>query len=701
MHFAKHCLLLVSFCGFFNTATANDSILWQDQNDIAARNTKNIEILNKGVRNARALTLDTESMKALLIPNSHHEDIQQRAAGLLSVEVPLPDGSNVALTLENTSVLPIALAARFSNIRTYKVATPSKHIVSGRVDFTERGFHAMLQTFDGQTIFIDPANQHTSNTYLSYRKAEQNNHDPFQCSSPGHTHAASPLQNRVAARTRSNEGLVAYRIAIAATAEYSQLQGGTIGSTLSAIATTLNRVNHVFEQSFGVQLTLVENNDLLIYTDSTTDPYSNFKLESMLAENQRNLDKVIGSEQYDIGHVFGTSGGGMAYIGSVCTSRNKARGASGIQHPNNDSFDIDYVAHEIGHQFGATHTFNSSQGICTSGARTARTAFEPGSGSSIMSYAGGCGNDNVQSFADAMFHSGNIEQVNSNLLSGSASACGVVHQTNNTAPMAVAGNNYTIPAHTPFALTAEAADADSDTLRYSWEQIDAGSSSTLKQDTGNNALFRVLPANNSATRTFPAMSTMLGTGFINGETLPSTTRQMNFQVAVYDGHHVPSLDRVNIQVINNGVGFRLHKPDSHYTPNTTIAVTWDTAGTQAAPISCPSVDLTLSTDGGKNFNTHLANNIPNTGNAAIFLPASVSLTQSGRFKLSCSNNIFFSISSYSFAIGQNIETATTETRGGNSAVLSGASNASGGGSMGISLILLLFIANRLRKQLVH
>ena len=707
MHLAKHCLLLVSICGLLNTSVfAQTPTLWLDQSDIAARGLDSKYISNdRGVKNARALTLNTEAMKSLLTPTlkdfTANENIQARAATQISIEMPLPDGSNVQLNLESTAVLPPQLAEKYTSIKTYKVAEANGGIVSGRVDFTELGFHAMLQTVDGQTLFIDPANETTTENYISYRKAEQSSEVAFQCSAPdehNHEHKPfSPFQSRVAARTRSNEGIIEYRIAIAATGEYTQLQGGTVSAALSAIATTLNRVNHVYEQSLGIRLSLIEQNDLLIYTNSSIDPYSNYDIENMLAENQKNLDLVIGSSNYDIGHVFGTSGGGLAYIGSVCNGSSKARGASGIRNPNNDSFDIDYVAHEIGHQFGATHTFNSNQGICTSGARTSRSAFEPGSGSSIMSYVGGCGTDDLQSFADAMFHSGNIEQINQNVLTGTASSCGIAHQSSNSAPLAFAGSSYTIPANTPFELKAAATDADNDVLQYSWEQIDIGSASALKVDTGNNPLFRILPPTDKATRSFPSLQTILGTGFVKGETLPSTDRTMNFQLAVYDGHHAPSLDRVSLKVVSNNESFKLHLPASQYKQGTTIGVSWDTANTQHSPINCSSVDLSLSTDGGKLFDVALAKSIPNTGAANVYLPASVASTNSGRFKLSCSNNIFFSISSINFTIDQTIQVTAAGTRSAESDSLAQTPTTGGGGSMNYLISILLLSAFMFRK----
>ena len=705
MNLAKTSLQLFVISSIFNAVVfANEQALWQDQHDsnssgLAAKAAGN----SRGVDNARLLTLDTDAMKLLLASGLSNGNIQARTSNMPSIELPLPDGSNVTLSLESTNILPTSLASKYPDIRTYKVAYPSGDIISGRVDFTELGFHAMLQTFDGQTLFIDPASKEETSNYLSYRKVDHVSANPFQCSTPEeHDHTAmSPFQSRTAARTRSNEGILEYRIAIATTAEYTQLQGGTVSTALSSIVTTLNRVNHIYEQSLGIRLSLVANNDQLIFTDAGTDPYSNYNIATMLSDNQSTIDRVIGSSNYDIGHVFGTSGGGLAYIGSVCSANSKARGASGIRNPNNDSFDVEYVAHEIGHQFGATHTFNSNQGICTSGARTASSAFEPGSGSSIMSYVGGCGTDDLQTSADAMFHSGSIEQINKNVLSGTASSCGTLHQTTNNAPLAIAGSSFTIPAHTPFELNGKAIDAENDTLQYSWEQIDTGSASALKVDTGNNPLFRILPLTSDSSRSFPANSTLLGTHFVKGETLPSTNRTMNFQLAVYDGHHAPSLDRIAINVSNSGESFSLQAPASAYGRGDNINVQWNTANTENAPVSCPLVDIHLSTDGGNNFNVVLAEGIPNNGAASIYLPETANLTNEARFKLSCGNNIFFSISSSSFAISQNVQSTSAGPRNSESASLAEDTSSGGGGSTSALLMLLLITTLVRRKRSEH
>jgi hypothetical protein len=444
--------------------------------------------------------------------------------------------------------------------------------------------------------------------------------------------------------------LINYRIAIAATGEYTAKHGGTVAGAMSAIATTINRVNQVFEQDLGIHLSLVENNDKLIYVNASTDPYSGSDSKEYLYQNQNNIDAIIGSENYDIGHLFTTSGGGLAAIASTCNNSRKSQGVSGISNPRNDSFNLDFVAHEIGHQFGATHTFNGVQGLCAGNTRSAQTAFEPGSGSTIMSYAGFCGGDNLQSNTDAMFHIGSIQQIRAYVTGAVNSGCGIDNNTTNASPQVEAGINHIIPAQTPFELDGEATDAEGDALIHTWQQIDVGGLSPVNSDTGDNAIFRAHSLSSQKNRVFPPIQNILNHSSQRGENLPIQQRLMQFRFVVQDSHNTTQSDAMSVQVQRTGSRFALNLPRSQYSLGETHKILWNVAGTDIRPINCPSVELSLSVDGGYHFNQILGKNLPNTGEAWVTIPATLPSTSQGRFKIRCSDNIFFAVSYRNFDV---------------------------------------------------
>ncbi|MEE9304343.1 MAG: zinc-dependent metalloprotease family protein [Thiotrichaceae bacterium] len=644
----------------FSTPTFADSLLWQDikplaAKDMRAKNKLSNSILGSKYQQARYLSLNLEKMRARLSSKKlAAKDLRSKQGGALdSIDLPLPDGRLISVSIAENKLLPFSLSNKYPKMRMLNV-TPDDFIVSGKLDVTASGFHAMLQTREGETLFIDPVTDSGESVYASYKKSDQqqSSDTAFSCSAHSQQEVLEKSLRSTALKpiARTQKSLINYRIAIAATGEYTAKHGGTVAGAMSAIATTINRVNQVFEQDLGIHLSLVENNDQLIYVDASTDPYSGNDSKEHLYQNQNNIDTIIGSGNYDIGHLFSASGGGLAAIGSVCNSSRKSQGISGVSNPRNDSFNLDFVAHEIGHQFGATHTFNGVQGLCSGSTRSARTAFEPGSGSTIMSYAGYCGGDNLQSNTDAMFHIGSIQQIRATVAEDRNSGCGIDNNITNASPKVEAGVNHVIPAQTPFELVGEATDAEGDALIYAWQQIDAGELSPVNSDRGDNAIFRVHPLSKNNTRSFPPIQNLLNHLSQRGENLPTQQRLMQFSLVVQDSHNTTQSDAMSVLVQRTGSRFALNLPRSQYSLGGTYKILWNVAGTDKAPVNCSSVDISLSVDGGYNFSQILGEDLPNMGEAWVTIPVTSPSTSQGRFKIRCSDNIFFAVSYRNFDV---------------------------------------------------
>ncbi|MGE6288072.1 reprolysin-like metallopeptidase [Aeromonas media] len=578
-------------------------------------------------------------------------------AGLLGGEhrltLPLPDGKEVTFSLQPYDLLPADLAAKYPGIRTFKGHDEANPVETGRVDLGPQGFHAMF-SHQGRMVFVDPLRN--GEGYAVYYQQD----------------AHSRLEEEADRVIGSKAGKLArqvlvdgnerkrYVIAISAAGEYTQYHGGTVEAGLGAITTLLNRVNEVYQRDVAAEFQLASGNDTIIFTDAATDPFFNGDdpSGSGLSDVDVNMQvqavaQTQGLGAFDIGHVVNTGGGGLAGLGVLCTA-DKSAGMTGSSNPVGDAFFIDYVAHEIGHQFGADHTFNGTTGSCGGGNREASQAWEPGSGSSIMAYAGICGEEDLQANSLPYFHSKSIEQMRAHM--ATVSSCGTTQSLTNNAPQVAAGNDHVIPANTPFVLKGAGTDLDNDALSYTWEQIDLGTESfsvASMVDDGSRPLFRFVAPTSAPERTLPSLPSLLTNTLAKGEAWPATNRELNFRLTARDGKGGVSSDDMKIQVVNTGKAFALTSPlVTPLAAGQTQTIDWDVAGTNAAPINCSKVDLYMTRDEGVNW-TLLAGGQPNSGSASVAIPAGSDGT--ARLKVACSDNLFFAISPLKLSVTQRVE----------------------------------------------
>jgi subtilisin-like proprotein convertase family protein len=570
---------------------------------------------------------------------------------IAQLSLPHPDGTFHLYNAKANSTMHPELAAKFPNIKSYDAAGVNNQSFV-KWDLTPQGLHVMIMTPGESTIFIDPLVKGNTEYYIVYRKNDFITSKIKNCS---FNSDFSELQTETSAVSGNVKSfgtceLRTYRLALSATGEYSIFHGGTLALAQAAQVTTMNRVNGIFEKDMAITMEIIPNNDLIIYT-STADPFTNGTPGTMINQNQTNTDNVIGNGNYDIGHVFGTNSGGLAGLGVVCNNANKARGVTGSSAPIGDSFDVDYVGHEMGHQFGGNHTFNNS---CNNNRNNA-TAVEPGSGITIMGYAGICAPD-IQNFGDDHYSGISLEEFDNEILSA-GHTCEVITTLANSAPTITSTNgNITVPANTPFALTAIASDPDGDLLTYNWEQMnnEISTQPPVANATGGPN-FRSLPSSTSPTRYFPNLVDLANGGPFTWEVIPSVTRTMNFRLTLRDNSSAAGgcNDHTDVTLTTDaGSGpFIVNYPSVtgiSWLALTGETVLWDIANTDVAPVNCVNVDVLLSVDGGLTYPYTLATNTPNDGSQLITVPNVPTTT--ARIMVISASGTFFDISDNDFEI---------------------------------------------------
>ncbi len=624
-------------------------VLWQDspapQRAPAAASGWN------DVLSYRRVQLNQTALKNVLSEAPDEAAVRVRASQSV-IMLPMPDGSFQSFQYVESPIMAPELAAKYPEIRTYLGQGIDDPHATVRFDWTSAGFHAFILSPSG-TVLIDPYVEGQTDQYVSFYQHDVSPEAAaWTCLTDDSTEPVEGLLEGQIGLLGSSSGgtLRTYRLAMAATAEYTASKGG-VTQTAASIATIVNRLTGVFEQEFTIRLQLVSNNDLLIYTNAATDPYTNGNLDAMLDQNQTNLDSVIGSANYDMGHVIGTQASGasgLSYVGIICNNGMKAKAGSASASWNEESFTMRIIVHEMGHQLGSHHTWNGTG--CPAGQWGSSSACEPGSGSTIMAYPGSCGTDNIQSSNDHYFHAISYEKIRAYCSTGTGGTCGTTSATGNTVPSIGVPGPLTIPKMTPFTLTATGSDANGDPLTYCWEEMDLGPRQAVTDpDNGSSPIFRSWPATSSSSRTFPRLSDLLNNTTALGEQLPNTNRTLVMRCTVRDnragGGGVNSAD-TTLTVTTLAGPFAVTSPNTAVTWNGTRTVTWNVANTNVSPVSCSQVNILLSTDGGNTWPYTLASNTPNDGSQSVTIPAVV--TSQARIKVEAVGNVFFDVSDVDF-----------------------------------------------------
>jgi hypothetical protein len=605
--------------------------------------------------------------------------VDNSAAHSVIISLPNVDGTIEEFSVVEASNFEPALQVQFPEIRAFSGKGITDKYATLKLSISPQGIKTMIFRTDRVNEFIEPYSK-DHKIYSVFRSERKKGSLKWECTTDDHGIDPDVIKKGLgtnAPATTSGQ-LKTMRLAQSCNGEYANYFGATssadVALVLAAFNATISRCNGVFEKDLGVHLNLIAATTAVIYYDPATDPYTT--LNSWNLQEQKAMTANIGSANYDIGHMFGASGGGgnAGCIGCVCvdpaTSSSIAKGG-GITSPadnipEGDNFDIDYVVHEMGHQLGANHSFTfSNEGTSVQ--------MEVGSGITIMGYAGITSYDFSPHSID-IFHAANINQIQTNL---AGKSCPVTTDItpNNTIPVISPVTAHTIPISTPFALTASATDADGDPITYCWEEVDntnsltgANSNASATKASGPNWASWV--PTSSPVRIFPKIQSVLAglvyTNQVNGdaamksEYLSSVSRTLNFRCTARDNHPYSSTapiavgqtayTNVAVTVSNTSGPFIVTSQSSNvtYAGGSTQTVTWNVASTTTAPVSCPNVKISYSTDGGYTFPTVLVASTTNNGSASVVIP--VGNTTTARIKVEAANNIFFNVNSSNFTV---------------------------------------------------
>lgn len=659
--------LLLFACGFcILQSDAQHTTYWKSLKESDLNKAQNVwERQYKPVA-YKLFHLDESVLRNELLAAPSEKEMRVNKNGR-TISVPDADGKVQQFSIAETVLMEPALAAKYPGIKTYIGRGIDDASAVIRFSVTTSGFHAIITAAGKETFYINAIDKH-NNVYAVNARNDNDGVKAFKCSVDESILKHDPSTSKATKLIgNADDGtLREYRLALCVNGEFSQffLDGSEPDTAamkakvMDAMIVSLEKANAIYERDFGVRMIFVNNEDTLIYLNPATDPWKTKSSGAWNTETQEAIDARIGAANYDIGHLLGKvptfndNNGNAGCIGCVCDNTQKGSGFTAYNNPSlTDYMVVDYWTHEMGHQFGANHTFtyiNEETGA----------NIEPGSGSTIMGYAGITGAFDVQSHSDDLFSAVSIAQT-TNYIKSAPGSCAVATVTGNAAPFIYAGPDRTIPKGTPFMLTGTATDANpEDVMSYIWEQIDIYQKTSYpvpRATSLSGPIFRTYNYVNEPVRYFPDLAYILD-GSMGGawELLPSVGRQLNFRFTARDNHIGAGNNKsgkLRMLVDSSSGPFQITVQNASaetWNIGDTKTITWDVNNTNAAPVSCSTVNILLSTDGGLNFNTVLASATANDGTEDIVVPNRN--TTKARIKIEAADNVFFTISNKDFAI---------------------------------------------------
>ncbi len=582
-------------------------------------------------------------------------NVTKNLADKRDVSVQIPDGEGAIETyrVQETQVLSEALAKKYPDIKTFVGVSVKNPLKTIRFTWSPFGLNAIMEK-DFEYFFIEATDNEGFN-YKVYRRNTSEG-EPFKCNTIEEKKVETKSPTRKATYQTDNQ-IRTFKIAIATTYQFTQYFGGK-SRAFARVVSVINRVNQVYGRQLAIQFELVSDESLL-YDNATDDPFVSVNYDNWFSTDsqilQNTLDTQVGSANYHIGHLFHNQnfGGNAGCIGCVCTDGKKGTAFSSVRFRSGmdmDLFDIDIVAHEIGHQLGAYHTFSYED-------EGTGSQMEPGSGSTIMGYAGSIASQNVQSRSDAYFHHRSVYDIMQTVTNKS---CFVSSSSSNTIPEINDIKSYTIPYGTAYLLEGSATDADADNLYYTWEQANSRESVgyVFSPTSRSGATARSLTPTTSPQRYIPRLSRIVSGNLTQSdpaegaawETVLTVGRTLNWSFMVLDrslsGNPIGNTAYKTIQVVVSAsagpFAVTSHTEASNWYVGQQQTIRWNVANTNSTSINAQNVSILFSTDGGATFAHTLATGVANNGNAKISVPASL-LTSNGRYMIKADGNIFLAV----------------------------------------------------------